>query len=105
MARYTINNIPSDIDFECNNDPTARVLQNAKNLLMLQCGEIPYDRQRGFDQALYDNTITDMNDEIEKEIGRIMLWEPDVEVVDAYAEVAKDGQVIITCEVEIETDE
>lgn len=105
MARYTIDNISKPIDFECNNSPTARVLQNAKNLLMLQCGEVPYDRQRGFDAALYDETITDINDDILREIERVMLWEPDVTAVEAEASIARDGQIIITCTVEIETDE
>ena len=82
MARYEITNEPAAIDFECNNDFLRRTLQNAKNLLMLEFGEVPFDRQRGFDAR------------------RALLWEPDVDVVSATCQQV-DGGVLIRCVVEV----
>ena len=49
MALYEITSEPAELDFECTTagDIRQRTLRNAKNLLMLRMGEVPYDRQRG----------------------------------------------------------
>ena len=115
MAQYQITNQPSPIDFECNDDIILRTIQNAKNLLMCKMGEIPYDRYRGFDPALYDLPIQDfqeallpvprLNEQLLPELDRVMLWEPDAEVVDASCELDKDGNIIIYATIEIDIDE
>ena len=53
MAHYQIDNMAYPINWE-EKDPIQRTLQNAKNLLMCHMGEVPYDRYRGFDPALFD---------------------------------------------------
>lgn len=101
MAQYEITNIPGPIDFECGNEFTKRTLQNAKNLLMCRMGEIPYDRQRGFDPSLFDLPFDDFQAALLPELDRVMLWEPDVEVVSATARL-ENGATVIRCIVEIE---
>ena len=105
MSQYQITNQPSPIDFECNDDIILRTIQNAKNLLMCKMGEIPYDRYRGFDPALYDLPIQDFQEALLPELDRVMLWEPDAEVVDASCELDKDGNIIIYATIEIDIDE
>lgn len=105
MAQYQITNQPSPIDFECNDDIILRTIQNAKNLLMCKMGEIPYDRYRGFDPALYDLPIQDFQEALLPELDRVMLWEPDAELVDASCELDKDGNIIIYATIEIDIDE
>ena len=100
MARYEITNEPAAIDFECNNDFRRRRLQNAKNLLMLEFGEVPFDRQRGFDARLYDLPITELEERLLPELDRALLWEPDVDVVSATCQQV-DGGVLIRCVVEV----
>lgn len=102
MAQYEITNIPGDIEFECGNTSTGlkRTLQNAKNLLMCRMGEIPFDRQRGFDPALLDLPISEMQNYLLPELDRVMLWEMDVEVVSATATI-ENGETIIRCVVEV----
>lgn len=102
MAQYEINNLPVPIDFECGNSLLQRTLQNAKNLLMCQMGEVPYDRQRGLDPALFDLPMHEMEENLLPELDRVMLWEPDVEVVSASVERAEDGTAIIRCVIETE---
>ena len=104
MAQYQIDNIPTPINFG-EEDPVQRTLQNAKNLLMCQMGEVPYDRYRGFDPALYDLPIDDMRMELLPELDRIMLYEPDVEVVDAEATLIKDGSTYIKVIVDVAVSE
>lgn len=104
MAQYQIDNVASPIDFQ-EDDIIKRALQNAKNLLMCHMGEVPYDRCRGFDPALYDLPIEQMREELLPELDRVMMWEPDVEVVDAEATLFKDGSVYIKCIVEVTIDE
>lgn len=94
MAAYQIDNIPSQIDFKLT-DPVMRVLQNAKNLLMCKKGEVPYDRSRGFNPALYDLPIDEMRRELMPELDRVMIWEPGVSVVSAEATILKGGGVYI----------
>jgi len=97
MAQYEIDNIPSDIDWECNKDIVKRTVQNAKNLLMLRQGEAPYDRLRGFDETLLHRPVTEIQAELLPELDRLMLWEPDVEVVSATI----DADSVIRCVVEL----
>ena len=94
MAKYEIDNIASPIDFQ-ETDIVKRTLQNAKNLLMCQMGEVPYDRYRGFDVSMYDLPITQVQTEIVPELDRLMVWEPDVEVDDAEASLLPDGSMYI----------
>lgn len=105
MARYEITNLPQPVDFECSSDMVRRTLQNAKNLLMCHMGEVPYDRYRGFDAALYDLPLPQLRERLVKELDRVMMWEPDVEVVSATAEMNADHGVEIRCVVEITFEE
>lgn len=104
MAHYRITNQPAPIDFEYEGDMLRRTLQNAKNLLMTQMGEVPYDRYRGFNPALYDLPIQEMQEALLPEADRAMLWEPDVEVVDAECSLLPNGETLITLVLEINID-
>lgn len=95
MAQYVIDNRPSAIDYQ-ESDMVRRTLQNAKNLLMCQKGEVPYDRYRGFDASLYDLPMEQLRDDLLPELDRVMLWEPDVEVVDAEATQQENGSIYIS---------
>lgn len=105
MAQYQITNQNAPIDFECNSDVILRTIQNAKNLLMCRMGEIPYDRYRGFDPALYDLPIAEMQEKLLPELDRIMLWEPDVEIVDGSCAMDENGEIIITATIDVTIDE
>ena len=100
MAQYEISNIPGTIDFECGSDYVRRTVQNAKNLLMCRMGEIPFDRQRGFDPALLDLPISELQEYLLPELDRVMLWEPDVEVVSGTATL-DNGQTVIRCVIDV----
>ena len=102
MARYEINNIPAPIDFECNNDDLKRTLQNCKNLLMAHMGEVPYDRYRGFDPALYDLPMSKLKAELMPELDRLFMWEPDAKAVSADARLDDKGNVVLTVIMEID---
>lgn len=104
MALYQIDNIPSPIDLQ-EKDLVQRTLQNAKNLLMCKKGEVPYDRSRGFNPALYDLPIQDLRRELMPELDRIMIWEPDISVVSAEATLLKDGSVYIKAIVNVKFEE
>lgn len=103
MAQYVIDNIDLPINFQ-ESEFTLRTIQNAKNLLMCHMWEVPYDRYRGFNRDIYDLPMPELKAELMPELDRIMMWEPDVEVVDADAEMLKDGTVKITVTIEV-TDE
>ena len=100
MAEYEISNIPGSIDFECNSDAVKRTVQNAKNLLMCRMGEVPYDLQRGFNPALYDLPLDEMQSRLLPELDRVMLWEANVEVVSAEATL-EGGQTVIRCVIDV----
>lgn len=102
MAQYEITNEVLPIDFECNSDLLQRTLQNAKNLLMCRMGEVPFDRQRGIDPALFDLPLDEMANQLLPELDRVMLWEPDVEVVSAYLTLNENNEVVIHCIIETE---
>ena len=94
MAKYQIDNIASPIDFQ-ESDIVKRTLQNAKNLLMCRMGEVPYDRFRGFDPALFDLPIGELQSALLPELDRVMMWEPNVEVLEAEATLLDGGGVYI----------
>lgn len=100
MSRYEINNLDEGIDMECYG-PTARVLQNAKNLLMTRKGECCFDRNRGFDPALYDLPDAEMRPRLMPEIDRVLQWEPRCEAVSATMERQKNGEMILRVVVEV----
>lgn len=101
MAQYVITDEPCAIDFECDNDFIRRTLQNARNLLMCRKGEVPFDRLRGLDPAIFDLPLPEAEEALLPELDRVMLWEPDVEVVSAR--MIPDGdRMIIRCVVEVE---
>lgn len=100
MAQYEITNIPEPIDFECSGSLLQRTLQNAKNLLMCRMGEVPFDRQRGLDPSLFDLPLPEATERLMPELDRVMLWEPDVEVVSGTIERGRNGETIIRCVIE-----
>ena len=104
MAQFVINNRPEPIEFEIGDNDLARTLQNAKNLLMTEMGEVPYDRYRGLDPAILHLPFDQMRYELTPEIDRVMLWEPDVGVVEATAvqddEIGTLITVILECGLE-----
>ena len=69
MAQYKIDNQPEPVNFEIGDDPVARTIQNCKNLLMTKMGEVPYDRYRGFDYALYHLPIDKMRSALLPELA------------------------------------
>lgn len=101
MAKYVITNQPGEIQFECDSD-TLRILQNAKNLLVTKRGEVPYDRNRGFDNRLYALPMKQFSEELLPELDRVMLWEPDVNVVDAGFAQDEDGGYALTVTLEVD---
>ena len=103
MALYKIDNRPARVDFEAT-EIIARTLQNAKNLLMLRMGEVPYDRLRGFNPALFDLPMPELRAALLPELDRVMLWEPDVEVAEAACWL-EDGETVIEAMLEIEAEE
>lgn len=100
-AQYIITNAPEDIDFEITGDAERRAVQNAKNLLMTRMGEIPYDRQRGFDTRLYDLPMGEMQGLLMEELDRVMLWEPYIEVVSAVILRVEESRVLFQVTVEV----
>ena len=104
MAQYQIDNVAAPIYFGTD-DIVRRTLQNAKNLLMCRMWEVPYDRFRGLDPALYDLPITQMRTELLPELDRIMMYEPDVEVVDAEATLLSSGDVYIKVILDVSIEE
>lgn len=111
MAQYEITNQGKSIPFEACSDEVNRVIQNAKNLLMLQMGELPFDRLRGFDMGLYSLPLTEFQAELPREIDRIMMWEPRVTVISATAEVIRadngirDRDILITVVIDVKIQE
>ena len=101
----TISTADSAIDTEAT-EYRRRTIANAQNLLRLQKGEMPYDRMRGVDPALYDMTISQAQDVILPEVTRVLAWEPDIHVLAARmlpAGDGTDGAFIIEADVEVLT--
>ena len=109
MAKYIITNVKEDIPFEDCTDEVRRVIQNAKNLMMTQLGEVPFDRLRGFDRGLYNLPFEQFRTELPKEIDRVLLWEPRCKMVSATADMLKaqetgdirDNDVLITVVIDV----
>ena len=104
MAQYQIDNVPAPINWQ-QSDIIMRTLQNAKNLLMCRMGEVPYQRLVGLDQTIYDLPMEQMRAELLPVLDRAMLWEPDVEVVDAEATLLQDGRLYIKVIVDVTIDD
>lgn len=106
MALYQIDNRPAPIDFEAGSGSIIRqTLQNAKNLLMTKMGEVPYDRLRGFDVSLLDLPMDKLRLQLMPELDRLMIWEPDAEVMDAEATLDENGEIYIRVVIEIKMEE
>ncbi len=103
MAMYEITSAPAPLDFECTmvSSMTERTIRNAKNLITLRMGEIPYDRQRGLNPAIFDLPYNKAEAAIVQELDRCMLWEPDAEVVEGWIELNEDGESIVHCVIQI----
>lgn len=104
MGLYTINNLPAPIDFETR-EFVARTLQNAKNLLRCYKGEVPYDRMKGIDPAVYHKDYARLQAVITQEVERVLRWEPDVNVQAARCKILSDTELYIEADVEIEEGE
>lgn len=94
MPYFKLDNIPGEIEFQ-ESDPLRRALQNAKNLIMCRMGEVPYDRYRGFNPRIFDLPIEEFRQELMPELNRLMMWEPDISVVNAEANLDENGEVYI----------
>ena len=105
MAQYQIDNVAAPINFQ-ESGIVLRTLQNAKNLLMCQMGEVPYDRYRGFDSSLFDLPFEEFKEELLPELDRVMMLEPDVEIVDAESALLPDGTsyIKVTIDIPMDTD-
>lgn len=99
MAKYIIDNSEEPIDFSAKG--TERTLQNVKNLLMCNMGEVPLDRMRGFDRALLDLPLDDFEEELLPEVDRILEWEPDATADFASAEPLDDGTYLVSVVVDV----
>ena len=100
-VQYIVNNIPGDINFNIDNDREGRIVQNVKNLLLTRMGEVPFDRQRGFDHNLYNLPINEFRDILMEELDRVLLWEPYAEAVSAHILRTDETQVYFEVTIEI----
>lgn len=107
MAFYEITTEEAPLDFEVTmeSDMLERTLRNAKNLMMCRKGEVPYDRHRGLDPAIFDMPFGEADAVIVPELDRCLLYEPDVEVEDGWIETNENGESVVHCIVEINLDE
>lgn len=103
MAMYEITNEPAPLDFECTmvSNMVERTIRNAKNLITLRMGDVPYDRQRGLNPAIFDLPYDEAEAVIVQELDRCLLWEPDAEVVNGWLEIMEDGETVVHCVIEI----
>lgn len=101
MARYEITNEQKPIEFEGLSE-VKRIVQNCKNLLMTRLGEVPFDRLRGFNWALFDLPAEEFRTRLLPEVDRVLLWEPRAEAVDATFTLNKDMETVIKVIVEVE---
>ena len=56
---------------------------------------------RGFDPALLDLPIAKLKAVLMQELDRVLLFEPNAELVDAECSLDKDGSIYITMTVDI----
>lgn len=99
---YTIDTRVAPIDWE-NDDFIPRTLQNAKNLLRTWQGEVPFDRYRGLDSRMNDKSMAAVQANILREVERVLMWEPDVQVVDARV-MLENGLVLVEADVKVKED-
>lgn len=102
MAQYIIDNQPAEIGFEIRNDNRSRILQNCKNLLMTRMGEVPYDRYRGFDPALYHLPLPQVRVALLPELDRLFGYEPRARLVSAEASLLENGETLVRVTLEID---
>lgn len=105
MARYVIDNRPGSALFNTGGDDTARTILNAKNLIMTMRGEIPYNRSCGFDEALFDLPINELNERLIEAIDEALEYEPDAEAVEAKAWIGESGETVIQAVIEVAENE
>lgn len=96
---YTINNLPARIDWEVQG-PLKRTLQNAKNLLLTERGEVPYARYLGVNQGIYEQNVKLLAGTIAEEMRITLMAEPDV-TVKAVRLDSSAGYLKIEVDVEI----
>lgn len=95
MARYVISSERETIPFEECDTEEKRILQNAKNLLMLRMGEVPFDRLRGIDPRLFEMPLPQMQEEALPEVDRVLAWEPRVQAESATCRMVGDGEAMV----------
>lgn len=100
MAQYLITNQPGPVDFEEGRE-AERILQNCKNLIMTRMGEVPYDRMRGLNPAVWDMPMEELNTQILPEVDRVLAWEPRAKAVSASAGMDRNGETVISVVVEV----
>ncbi len=100
MARFAIDSRAAPIDFEAPRG-YERTIQNVKNLMMCRMGEVPYDRRRGIDPAIFDMGLIDAGGVVLQEVTRVLGWEPDARAVSATVSLDENGETVITAIVEI----
>lgn len=98
---FTINNLPEPINIDTR-EFISRTIQNAKNLLRLWKGEVPYDRMRGLDPALKHMSFSKIQSCIFAEVTRVMNWEPDVRVMAVRTRIVGEGELYIEADILIE---
>lgn len=101
MAKYEITNEQEPIEFEVD-DERRRIIQNAQNLLRTRMGEVPFDRMRGFDSALFDLPAEEFRARLMPEVDRLLLWEPRVSAAQADFRLNENGETVIRVVIEIE---
>jgi hypothetical protein len=104
MAKYRIDTAAAPIDWE-NTDFTARTLQNAKNLLRLKQGELPYDRLRGLDARVWDASLPKLRAALPDAVRLALGWEPDITFVSCDFIKAGDGTTVIRAVVDVTEEE
>lgn len=104
MAQFEIDSRPEPINFGAGRNDIARVVQNCKNLLMCRKGEVPFDRQRGFDPALFDLPMNELREALMQELDRMLFWEVRADVASADAYLDETGHVVIHCVLEVQVD-
>lgn len=107
MALYEITTEDAELDFDCTmaSDMVERTLRNAKNLIMCRKGEVPYDRQRGLDPAIFDLPYMEAEEALIPELERAMLWEPDADVEDGWLDIDDDGETVVHCLINIKAED
>ena len=98
MARFAIDSRAAPIDFEAPRG-YERTIQNVKNLMMCRMGEVPYDRRRGIDPAIFDMGLIDAGGVVQPQ--PVLHGDPDARAVSATVSLDENGETVITAIVEI----